>query len=111
MVHIHVTFCTPLGTSYMAESGTYEHQGTLPIWERTDCLGSPLNLSVETFNGIVGSGPTPVLAGKVHIGQSLINSSFQFFLLQKKVSFHVALLPPVLPFLGLLLCTPGHVSL
>ncbi len=25
VIHVHVPFCAPLGTGYMAQSGTYEH--------------------------------------------------------------------------------------
>lgn len=68
MIHVHVASDSPAGCCYMARSGTYEHQITLPIGKSADCFCTAFDLTVETLNGIVGPDPGPVLCGKIHIG-------------------------------------------
>ena len=46
MIHVHVSPCTPLGSRYMAQSGTYEHQSTLSIRKGSDGFCASFDLSV-----------------------------------------------------------------
>ena len=46
MIHIHIASGSPAGCRYMAQSGTYEHQGTLPVRKSTDRFCTAFNLTV-----------------------------------------------------------------
>ena len=68
VIHIHVASGSPLGSGYMAQSGTYEHQSTLAVRKSADCFGSAFDLSIQPFNGIIGPDSGSVLRWKVHVG-------------------------------------------
>ena len=74
MIHIHVASGSPAGCCYMAQSGTYKHQGALPVRKSTDRFCTAFNLTVEALNSVIGPDPGPMLRRKIHIGQGFFDS-------------------------------------
>ena len=74
MLHIHVLLVAPLSAGHMAQSGTDQHQRRVTIRESSHHTGAAANLTVESFNYIVGPDPSPVLRGKITVGQRFFNT-------------------------------------
>ena len=55
MFHIHVLLVAPLGAGHMAQPGTDQHQSRVAVWVTTHELGTATDLSIQSFNNIVGS--------------------------------------------------------
>lgn len=72
MLHVHVGSFTPFGGSYMPDSGGYQHQGRFPVGEVAYDLCPSTDLSVQSFQRIVGSEPLPVFRGKMEVAQGLL---------------------------------------
>lgn len=64
MLHIYVLLVTPLGTCYMAQLGTDQHQSRVAIRKSSHYTGAAANLPVEPFNDIVGSDEKCLLLAK-----------------------------------------------
>ena len=79
MIHIHIASGSPDGRCYMTQSGTYEHQGTLPVRKSTDRFCTAFHLAVEAFNSVIGPDPGPMLRREIHIGQSFFDPVLYFF--------------------------------
>ena len=58
----------PLGSGYMTQPGTDQHQCRISIREGTDYPRPEPDLPVHPFDHIVGSDLRPVLRGKVAVG-------------------------------------------
>ena len=56
----------------MAQPGTDQHEGRVAIREATYHTGAAANLPVQPFNDIVGADTSPVLAGKIAVGQRFL---------------------------------------
>ena len=67
MLHVHVFLAAPLGSGYMTQPGTDQHQCRISIREGTDYPRSAPDLPVQPFDHIVGSDLRPVLRGKVAV--------------------------------------------
>ena len=80
MLHIHVFLAAPLGTCHMAKAGTDQHQGGVAVRECPHHAGSAADLPIQQLNHVVGADARPVLAGKIAVGQRLLNlaASFSF---------------------------------
>ena len=74
MIHIHVSFGTPLGTCYMTKSGTYKHQGTFAIGKGANGSGSTFDFAVQSLDGVVGANSTPMLRWEIHVGQCFFDA-------------------------------------
>lgn len=74
VLHVHVFLAAPLGARHMAEPGADQHQGGVAIGERPHHAGSAADLTVQPLNHVVGADARPVLAGKVTIGQCLLDA-------------------------------------
>jgi hypothetical protein len=72
MLHVHVGSFTTLGGSYMPDSGGYQHQGRFPVGEVVYDLGPSTDLSVQSFQRIVGPEPLPVFRGKMEVARVTI---------------------------------------
>ena len=79
VLHIHVFLVAPLGARHMAEPGADQHQGGVAIRERSHHAGSAADLPVQTFDHIVGTDARPMLAGKIAVGQCLLNAVLDLF--------------------------------
>ena len=79
MLHIHVLLAAPLGSSYVAEPGTDQHESRITVREAAHYPSAAADLPVEPFYDIVGADPSPVFAGKVAVSQRLLNTSFYYF--------------------------------
>ena len=62
--HVHVFLVAPLSAGYMAQPGTDQHKGRVAIRETAHHPGTAADLPVESFNDIVGTDASPVLAGE-----------------------------------------------
>ena len=58
----------------MAQAGTDQHEGGVTIRETTHHTGAAADLPVEPLNDIVGADASPVFAGKIAVGKSLLNA-------------------------------------
>ena len=67
VLHVHVLLVAPLGTGYMAQPGTDQHESGIAIWEAPHHTGAATNLPVQPFNNIVGADTSPVFAGKIAV--------------------------------------------
>ena len=74
MLHVHVFLAAPLGARRVAESGADQHQGRAPVRERPQHARPPTDLPVQPLDHVVGTDARPVLAGKVTIGQCLLDA-------------------------------------
>ena len=79
MLHIHVLLIAPLGTGYMAQSGTDQHQGRVAVREGAHHTGTAADLPVEPFDHIVGTDPGPMLSGEIEVGQRFLNAVLYTF--------------------------------
>ena len=66
------------GPGYMAQSGTYQHQGRVSVRERPHYAGPTTDLSVQPFNHIVGAYPCPTLIGESTVSQRFLNAVLHF---------------------------------
>ena len=74
MLHIHVFLVTPLGARHMAQLGTDQHESKVTIRETTCNTGAATELPIEPLNDIVGADASPVFAGEIAAGESLLNT-------------------------------------
>ena len=72
----------------MAQPGTDQHEGRVAVWKTTHHTGAATDLPVQPLNDIVGSDASPVLAGKVTVGQGFLNTVLH--LLGRFFQFHGA---------------------
>ena len=59
MLHVHVLLVAPLGTSYMAQPGTDQHEGRVAVRETARHTGAAADLPVQPLNDIVGADTGP----------------------------------------------------
>lgn len=64
----------------MAKPGADQHQSRVAVRERSHHAGSAADLTVQPLDHIVGADARPMLAGKIAVGQRLLNlaASFSF---------------------------------
>ena len=74
VLHVHVFLAAPLGARHMAEPGADQHQGRVPVRKCSDHPCPAADLTVQPLDHVVGADARPVLAGKVTIGQCLLNA-------------------------------------
>ena len=86
VLHVHVFLAAPLGARHMAEPGADQHQGGVAVRECPHHAGPAADLTVQPLDHVVGADARPVLAGKVTIGQCLINAVLD--LLGSLLQFH-----------------------
>ena len=74
VLHVHVFLVAPLGARHVAKSGADQHQGGVPVRERPHHAGSAADLTVQPLDHVVGADARPMLAGKITVGQRLLNA-------------------------------------
>ena len=74
MLHVHVFLVAPLGARHVAEPGTDQHQGGVAIRERPHHARPPTDLTVQPLDHVVCTDAGPMLAGKIAVGQRLLNA-------------------------------------
>ena len=74
MLHIHVLLVAPLGSSHVAKPRADQHQRRVPIGERSRRTRPAADLTVQPFGHIAGADTRPVLAGKIAVGQRLLDA-------------------------------------
>ena len=74
VLHVHVFLVAPLGARHMAETGADQHQSGVAIGECPHHTGAPTDLTVQPLDHIVGTDARPMLAGKIAVGQRLLNA-------------------------------------
>ncbi len=78
VLHVHVLLVAPLGTSHMAQPGTYQHEGRVPVRETAHYTSAAAYLPVQPLNDVVGANTSPVFAGKIAVGQRFLNTVLNF---------------------------------
>ena len=63
MLHVHILLIAPLSAGHMAQPGTDQHQGRVSVREAAHHTGAAADLPVESFNDVIGTDASPVLAG------------------------------------------------
>ena len=86
VLHVHVFFVAPLGTSHVAQPGTNQYEGRVAVWETAHYLSAAANLPVQPLNDIVGTDASPVFAGKITVSKRLLNAIL--YLLGSLFQFH-----------------------
>ena len=86
VLHVHVFLVAPLGARHVAEPGADQHQGGVAVRERPHHAGSAADLTVQPLNHVVGADTRPMLAGKVAVGQRLLDAILD--LLGSLLQFH-----------------------
>ena len=74
VLHVHVFLVAPLDTCHMAQPGADQHQGGISIRERPHHPRPPADLPVQPLDHVVGTDARPVFAGKIAVGQRLLNA-------------------------------------
>ena len=74
VLHVHVFLAAPLGARHMAQPRADQHQGGVAVRERSHHAGSAVDLTVQPLDHVVGTDARPMLAGKVTVGQCLLNA-------------------------------------
>ena len=72
----------------MVEPGADQHQSGVAIGECPHHTGAPTDLTVQPLDHIVGADTRPMLAGKIAVGQRLLNAALD--LLGSLIQFHDA---------------------
>ena len=74
VLHVHVFLAAPLGARHMAQPGADQHQGGVAIGECPHHTGAPADLTVQPLDHVVSADVGPMLAGKIAVGQRLLNA-------------------------------------
>ena len=74
VLHVHVFLAAPLGTCHMAQPRTDQHQGGISVRECPHHAGPAADLPVQPLDHVVGADARPVFAGKIAVGQRLLNA-------------------------------------
>ena len=79
VLHIHIFLAAPLGARHMAKPRADQHQGGVAIGECPHHAGPAADLTVQPLDHVVGADAGPVLAGKIAVGQRLLNAVLDLF--------------------------------
>ena len=74
VLHVHIFLVAPQRARYMAKPGADQHQSRVAVRERSHHAGSAADLPVQPLDHVVGADARPVLAGKIVVGQRLLNA-------------------------------------
>ena len=74
VLHVHVFFAAPLGACHMAQPRADQHQGGVAVRERPYHSRPSADLTVQPLDHVVGADARPMLAGKIAVGQRLLNA-------------------------------------
>ena len=74
VLHVHVFLVASLGARHMAKSGADQHQGRVSVRERLHHARPAADLPVQPLDHVVGTDARPMLAGKVTVGQRLLDA-------------------------------------
>ena len=74
MLHVHVFLAAPLGARHVAQPRADQHQGGVAVRERSHHAGSAADLTVQPLDHVVCTDAVPMLAGKIAVGQRLLNA-------------------------------------
>ena len=74
VLHVHVFFAAPLGARHMAQPGADQYQGGVAIGECPHHTGASADLTVQPLDHVVSADAGPMLAGKIAVGQRLLNA-------------------------------------
>ena len=74
VLHVHVFLVAPLSTCHMAQPRADQHQGGVAIRECPHHPRPSADLTVQPLDHVVGADARPMLAGKIAVGQRLLNA-------------------------------------
>ena len=72
--YIHILPVAPLGARHVSQPRADQHQGGIAVRECPHHAGAPADLPVQPLDHVVGTDARPVLAGKIAVGQRLLNA-------------------------------------
>ena len=78
MLHVHVFLAAPLGARHMAQPRANQHQSGISVRECPHHPRPTADLTVQPLDHVVGTDAGPVFAGKVTIGQCLLDTVLDF---------------------------------
>ena len=78
VLHIHVFFIVPLGTSHAAKPCADQHQDRVPVRKCSHHAGPAADLTIQPSNYVVGANARSMFTGKVAVVQHLINAVLHF---------------------------------
>ena len=78
VLHVHVFLAAPLSARHVAKPRADQHQGGVSVRERPHHTGAPTDLTVQPLDHVVGADAGPVFAGKITVGQRLLNAILDF---------------------------------
>ena len=78
VLHVHVLLVAPLGARHVAQPCADQHQGGVAIGECPHHTRPSADLPVQPLDHVVGTDARPVLAGKITIGQCLLDAVLDF---------------------------------
>ena len=64
----------PLGARHMAQPGTDQHERRIAIQKTAHHMGTATDLTVQPFNGIIGTDASPMFTGKIAVSQRFFNA-------------------------------------
>lgn len=65
VLHVHVLFVSPLGTSYVAQPCTDQHKGRIVVRESSYHASAAAKLPVEPLNDVVCADTGPVFTKEI----------------------------------------------
>ena len=74
VLHVHVFLVAPLSTCHMAQPRADQHQGGISVRERPYHPHPSADFPVQPLDRVVGTDARPMLAGKITVGQRLLNA-------------------------------------
>ena len=85
VLHVHIFFAASLRARHMAKPSADQHQSRVAVRERSHHAGSA-DLTVQPLDHVVGADARLMLAGKIAVGQRLLNAVLD--LLGSLLQFH-----------------------
>ena len=74
VLHGHVFLAAPLGARHVTKPGADQHQGGVAVRERPHHPRPAADLTVQPLDHVVGTDARPMFAGKIAVGQRLLNA-------------------------------------
>ena len=66
----------PLGARHMAQPGTDQHERRIAIQKTAHHMGTATDLTVQPFNGIIGTDASPMFTRKIAVSQRFFNAGY-----------------------------------
>ena len=71
VLHIHILLVASLDAGYLTQTGADQHESRVAVREVARYTSAAADLPVQPFNHIIGADASPVLTGKIAVGEFL----------------------------------------